>query len=180
MTVEETAIEGCLLITPDVFGDHRGSFQELHNANRYGEAGLDATFVQDNFSTSSRGILRGLHVQARHAQGKLVQVLAGRVFDVCVDTRPESPTAGKTVGVTLEAESPRQLYLPPGCAHGFLVLSERAHFFYKCTDFYDAGSELTVAWDDPTLGIEWPLEGEPTLSAKDKEGLSFAEAVAKL
>ncbi|MEM7810438.1 MAG: dTDP-4-dehydrorhamnose 3,5-epimerase [Planctomycetota bacterium] len=178
MKVAQTAIEGCLLVTPDVFGDARGSFQELFHAGRYADEGVPNSYVQDNFSTSSRGILRGLHFQTRHAQGKLVQVLHGRVFDVCVDIRPDSPTRGQVVTVTLDAAEPRQFYLPPGCAHGFYVLSERAHFFYKCSDFYDASSEKTLLWNDPKLGIDWPLEGEPTLSAKDKQGLTYDEIVA--
>lgn len=178
MHTETTAIDGCLILTPDVYGDHRGSFQELHNARRYAEAGLDVAFVQDNFSTSAKGILRGLHFQTARPQGKLVQALFGRVFDVCVDIRPDSPTRGEVVTITLDAAEPRQFYLPPGCAHGFAVLSDRAHFFYKCTDFYDAASEKTLLWNDPELGIDWPLDGEPTLSEKDRAGLSYADVIA--
>lgn len=157
-----------LIIEPDVFGDRRGFFMESWNAKRYREAGLDVDFVQDNLSYSHYGVLRGLHYQQPHAQGKLVYVLQGRVFDVAVDIRVGSPSFGQWYGVELSAENKRQFYIPKGFAHGFCVISETALFAYKCTDFYSPQTEGGIAWDDPDLGIEWPLK-EPMLSDKDKK-----------
>jgi len=168
MKVEPAGIPGLLIIEPNVFGDERGFFMESYSRDRYQEAGLPAEFVQDNLSLSARGILRGLHLQHPNDQGKLCSVLEGEVFDVAVDVRVGSPTFGRWEGVRLSAVNKRQFYVPPGFAHGFCVLSERALFSYKCTTFYSAPSELGVAWDDPDLAIDWPIDG-PQLSAKDAE-----------
>lgn len=167
MKVETTDIPGLVIIEPKVFGDARGFFKETYAAQRYAEAGVAEAFVQDNLSKSSRGVLRGLHLQHPHGQGKLVQVLDGEVFDVAVDVRHGSPTFGKWVGVTLSAENHRQFYIPPGFAHGFCVTSETALFSYKCTDGYHPECELGVLWSDPDVGIAWPVEA-PSLSDKDK------------
>jgi dTDP-4-dehydrorhamnose 3,5-epimerase len=162
-----TEIPGVLIIEPKVFGDERGFFLETFHAKRYADAGIPGPFVQDNYSRSVKGTLRGLHFQEPQPQGKLVQVVAGAVFDVAVDIRKGSPTFGKWVGVELSAESKRQLWLPPGFAHGFYVLSESADFQYKCTALYASEHEHGIAWNDPELAISWPLSGEPKLSAKD-------------
>mgnify|MGYP001820325502 FL=1 len=154
MKVEPGRIPGLLIIEPKVFGDERGFFMESYSRDRYAEAGVPAEFVQDNLSLSARGILRGLHLQHPNDQGKLCSVLQGEVFDVAVDVRVGSPTFGQWEGVTLSAENKRQFYVPPGFAHGFCVLSERALFSYKCTDFYSAESEIGVIWNDPDLGID--------------------------
>jgi dTDP-4-dehydrorhamnose 3,5-epimerase len=167
MKVTETRIPGVLLIEPKVFGDHRGFFMESWQQQRYREAGVPVGMVQDNLSSSGRGVLRGLHVQHPHAQGKLVQVIQGEVFDVAVDIRRGSPWFGQWVGVHLDGASQRQFYVPPGFAHGFLVLSESALFSYKCTDYYAPENEFSVLWNDPRIGIDWPLTGTPSLSAKD-------------
>lgn len=166
-----TDIKGVYIIEPKVYGDDRGYFMETYNSNAFREAGLDMVFVQDNQSKSRKGVLRGLHFQIRHPQGKLVRVLSGTVFDVCVDIRKGSPTFGKWHGVILTGENKKQFYVPAGCAHGFLVLSEEAEFAYKCTDFYHPEDEGGIIWNDPTIGIEWPLEGigEIILSYKDKK-----------
>jgi dTDP-4-dehydrorhamnose 3,5-epimerase len=164
--VTPTALPEVLLVEPTVFGDARGYFFESYSARRYAEAGITATFVQDNVSRSRRGVLRGLHYQHPHGQGKLVGVLEGEVFDVAVDVRRGSPTFGRWVGECLSAENKRQLYLPPGFAHGFLVTSEDALFAYKCTDYYHPEAERSIRWDDGRIGIEWPVEG-PVVSAKD-------------
>jgi len=166
MHVEALGISGLLVIEPSVYGDGRGFFMESYSRDRYADAGLPREFVQDNLSLSARGILRGLHLQHPHAQGKLCSVLEGEVFDVAVDVRRGSPTFAEWRSVTLSSENKKQFYVPPGFAHGFVVLSERALFSYKCTDFYSAPSELGVAWDDPDIGIEWPLDA-PRLSDKD-------------
>ena len=166
MKARPGGIEGLVIIEPSVFGDERGFFMESYSRDRYAEAGLPREFVQDNVSLSARGILRGLHLQHPNGQGKLCQVLQGEVFDVAVDVRVGSPTFGRWEGVTLSSENKRQFYVPPGFAHGFCVLSERALFSYKCTDFYSAPSELGVAWNDPEIGTDWPLDA-PQLSAKD-------------
>ena len=168
MRVEATKMPEVLIIEPAVFGDERGFFMESYSRDRYAEAGLPREFVQDNLSLSARGILRGLHLQHPNDQGKLCFVLDGEVFDVTVDVRVGSPTFGQWQGVTLSSENKRQLYVPPGFAHGFCVLSERALFSYKCTEFYSAQSEFGVFWDDPDIGIEWPIES-PTLSEKDSK-----------
>ncbi|MFV8818969.1 dTDP-4-dehydrorhamnose 3,5-epimerase [Haliea sp. E17] len=175
MMFETTPLRDVMVITPKVFGDERGFFLESWNARVFAEAGLDLGFVQDNHSRSSRGILRGLHYQTQHTQGKLVRVVAGSVFDVAVDLRRSSPSFGKWFGVELSASNQQMLWVPPGFAHGFYVTSDSADFQYKCTDFYDPASEVALAWNDPTVGIEWPVpEGEsPALSGKDAEGLAW-------
>ena len=178
MLVEATSLAGVYLLTPKVFGDERGFFLESWNAETFRDAGFDVSFVQDNHSRSARGILRGLHYQTRHTQGKLVRVTSGSVFDVAVDMRRDSPTLGQHYAVTLDAQSHRMLWIPPGFAHGFYVTSDYADFQYKCTDRYDPESEISIAWDDPELAIDWPIPpGEaPSLSAKDQAGLPFSEA----
>jgi dTDP-4-dehydrorhamnose 3,5-epimerase len=178
MEFKTTALNDVLLLAPKVFGDERGFFMETWSARSFADAGLQIAFVQDNHSRSRQGILRGLHYQTAHTQGKLVRVLSGAVFDVAVDMRRESSTFGRWLGVELSAENKQMLWVPPGFAHGFYVLSPEADFFYKCTDFYHPEAEVSVRWDDPQIGIEWPLAtgGAPLLSAKDKEGLSFAAA----
>jgi dTDP-4-dehydrorhamnose 3,5-epimerase len=170
MKIITTAIEGVLILEPKVFGDERGFFFESFNQRAFNEAvGQAVDFVQDNHSRSAKGVLRGLHFQrAPHAQGKLVRVTQGSVFDVAVDIRPDSATFGRWVGVKLSAHNHRQLWIPPGLAHGFLVTSDSADFLYKTTDYYRPESEGSVRWDDPDLAIAWPLEGlTPALSAKD-------------
>ena len=178
MNVRETDLPGVLVVEPDVFGDERGFFLETWNRTRYENAGLPGNFVQDNLSFSSRGVLRGLHFQNPHPQGKLVHVLQGEVFDVAVDIRVGSPTFGRWVGVSLSSENKRQLWVPEGFAHGFVVTSETALFSYKCTDFYHREAEAGVLWNDPEIGINWPVE-EPTLSDKDLAAprLSKSEAL---
>ncbi|MCA9654951.1 MAG: dTDP-4-dehydrorhamnose 3,5-epimerase [Myxococcales bacterium] len=166
MKVTRTKLPGILVIDPDVFADDRGFFLETWAQRRYAEAGLPQVFVQDNLSRSVRGILRGLHLQHPFGQGKLVQVVQGEVFDVAVDVRVGSPTFGQWVGTTLSGENHRQVYIPPGFAHGFCVVSEEALFSYKCTEAYHRETELGVIWNDPELGIEWPVS-EPSLSPKD-------------
>jgi dTDP-4-dehydrorhamnose 3,5-epimerase len=178
MQFEATPLPGVYLLTPRVFGDERGFFLESWNAAAFRDAGFDLAFVQDNHSRSARGTLRGLHYQTRHTQGKLVRVTSGSVYDVAVDLRRDSPTLGKSFGVILDALDHRMLWIPPGFAHGFYVISEFADFQYKCTDRYDPQSEISIAWDDPDLAIEWPLAdgSAPSLSDKDRQGLSFREA----
>lgn len=170
MRVEATEIPDVLRIEPKVFGDARGFFLETYNAARYREAGVEAAFVQDNLSRSAPGILRGLHLQHPRGQGKLVSVLEGRVLDVAVDVRVGSPTFGRHVTEVLDAERKNQLWIPPGFAHGFCVLGDTpATFAYKCTELYSPSDELTVAWDDPDIGVDWPLAA-PKLSDKDRAG----------
>ena len=166
MKVERTALPGVLILEPKVFGDARGFFMETWNRSRYAEAGLPGEFVQDNVSYSRHGVLRGLHYQSPRAQGKLVHVLEGEVFDVAVDVRVGSPTFGRWAGATLSARNRRQLWIPPGFAHGFCVTGETALFCYKCTELYAPEHEGSILWNDPAIGIAWPLE-HPTLSAKD-------------
>jgi dTDP-4-dehydrorhamnose 3,5-epimerase len=166
MNVVPCELAGLVLIEPNVFGDARGFFLESWNQRRYHEHGLDVNYVQDNFSFSRRGTLRGLHFQNPTPQGKLVSVLQGEVFDVAVDIRRKSPTFGRWHGVTLTGESKRQFYVPAGFAHGFLVLSETALFHYKCTDFYSPKDEMSIRWNDPDLGIQWPVK-DAILSEKD-------------
>ncbi|MBR2725712.1 dTDP-4-dehydrorhamnose 3,5-epimerase [Candidatus Saccharibacteria bacterium] len=167
-TFTKTEIEGVVIVEPKVFGDERGYFMETYSEADFNEAGLDYKFVQDNQSSSRRGVLRGLHFQKEHPQAKLVRVISGEVFDVAVDLRAESPTFGKWVGVKLSAENKKQLMIPRGFAHGFLVLSETAEFVYKCDEFYHPEDEGGVKWD--SCGIEWPeVEGELTLSEKDEK-----------
>ena len=167
-----------VLFTPKVFGDERGFFYESFNARVFSEAtGLQPDFVQDNHSRSIKGVLRGLHYQlAPHAQGKLVRVVQGEVFDVAVDIRRSSPTFGKWVGAVLSAENKNQLWIPPGFAHGFVTLSETAEFLYKTTDFYSPQCERCIAWDEPAVGIEWPIDFTPSLSGKDQLGVALADA----
>ena len=170
LKVTTTGIPGVLVLEPSVFGDERGFFYESFNQRLFNEAtGLNAHFVQDNHSRSGKGVLRGLHHQvAPHSQGKLVRVTRGSVFDVAVDIRSDSPTYGQWIGVELSEDNRRQLWIPPGLAHGFLVTSDSADFLYKTTDYYTPAAECSIRWDDPALNIAWPLEGPPTLSAKDQ------------
>jgi dTDP-4-dehydrorhamnose 3,5-epimerase len=177
MNIVRTAIPDVLIIEPKVFGDTRGFFFESFNQRQFEQlTGFAPHFVQDNHSRSARGVLRGLHYQIQQPQGKLVRVIAGKVFDVCVDLRRSSPTFGKSVCVSLSAENHRQLWIPPGFAHGFLVTSESADFVYKTTDYYAPEHERALLWNDAALAIPWPLEGEPLLSAKDKAGVPLAQA----
>ncbi len=171
ITVTPCDIEGLYVIEPTVFKDERGYFVETYNQNDMKEAGLDMVFVQDNQSMSTRGVLRGLHFQKQFPQGKLVRVVRGKVFDVAVDLRSDSKTYGKWFGVELSAENMKQFYIPEGFAHGFLVLSDEAEFCYKCTDFYHPGDEGGLAWNDPEIGVEWPLEegGDLIISEKDQK-----------
>lgn len=169
MKMTPTALPDVLLIEPKVFGDERGYFFESWQQQRYQELGLDLGFVQDNVSFSQKNILRGLHIQHPYSQGKLVYVLQGEVFDVAVDVRRGSPHFGRWVGFTLSAENHHQLYIPPGFAHGFCVTSDTALFAYKCTDLYHPETELSIAWDDPDIGIAWPVD-RPNLSKKDGDG----------
>jgi dTDP-4-dehydrorhamnose 3,5-epimerase len=177
MKCEETPLADVIVLQPDVYGDERGFFLESWNQRRFAELGFNWEFVQDNHSRSSRGILRGLHFQTERPQGKLVRVTSGAVYDVVVDLRRSSPSFGTWHGVELSAGAHNMLYLPPGCAHGFLVLSEFADFLYKTTDYYHPESELTLAWDDAEVGVQWPLGAgqEPLLSSKDASGLSWSE-----
>lgn len=174
MQIKETDLPGVLLIEPKVFGDERGYFLETWSAERYREQGLGIAFVQDNLSKSRRGTLRGLHLQHPHGQGKLVYVVTGEVFDVAVDVRVGSPTFGRWFGTTLSESNKRQMYIPTGYAHGFCVTSDEAVFAYKCTGVYRPEAEVTVAYDDPQLGIAWPVS-EPTLSKKDLAGLRLSD-----
>lgn len=177
MKVTPTGLPEVLLLEPRVFGDARGFFLESYNARTFRElSGLDVEFVQDNHSRSARGVLRGLHYQLRQAQGKLVRVVRGSVFDVAVDLRRSSPRFGKWVGVELSEDNHRQLWVPPGFGHGFLVLSETADFLYKTTDYYGPEHERCIAWNDPDIGIDWPLQSPPVLSAKDAQGSRLADA----
>jgi dTDP-4-dehydrorhamnose 3,5-epimerase len=180
MKVTPCAIADVLLIEPKVFGDARGFFYESFNQRDFAKAtGLDLQFVQDNHSKSAQGVLRGLHYQVQNPQGKLVRVVAGEVFDVAVDIRRDSPTFGQWVGEILSADNKRQLWVPPGLAHGFVVLSEHAEFLYKTTDYYAPEHERCIAWNDPTLAIEWPVMATaPKLSVKDAAGASFLDACA--
>ena len=170
-------IQGLYVIEPAVFGDERGYFMETYNYNDFAEAGIYCKFVQDNQSSSIKGVLRGLHYQINHPQDKLVRVVNGEVFDVAVDLRKDSPTFGKWYGEILSAENKKQFFIPKNFAHGFLVLSETAEFFYKVTDFYHPNDEGGIRWDDPDIGIDWPLKGidEVILSDKDKVQQSFKE-----
>ena len=176
MNVTPTALPDVKLIEPRVFGDDRGFFMETWNARAFAAAGLDATFVQDNHSRSRRGVLRGLHYQIEHAQGKLMRVVAGEVFDVVVDLRRSSPMFGRSVGITLSAQNMRLLWVPPGFAHGFVAVSDNAEFLYKTTDYRYPEHERTLLWSDPALGIEWPHSDAPILAAKDAAGTPLAAA----
>lgn len=179
MNVIECNIPGPLIIEPKVFGDDRGFFLESWNAQAFAKAGLDLTFVQDNHSRSQKGVLRGMHFQNPSPQGKLVRVVRGAVFDAVVDLRRSSPTFGKWTGVVLSAENKRMFWVPEGFAHGFLTLEDDTDFLYKCTTPYAPQNEASLAWDDPEVGIEWPLDGiEPKLSAKDAVGVPLADVKA--
>lgn len=179
MEVEKTSLEGVLLIKPKVWEDSRGYFLETWNKQRYIEIGLQLPFVQDNHSSSTFHTLRGLHFQRQHPQGKLVSVSLGEVFDVAVDLRVNSPTFGSWFGVVLSEKNHYQMWIPPGLAHGFCVLSERAHFHYKCTEYYYPQDESCICWNDPDIGIDWPVQ-HPNLSHKDKIAQSWADYVASI
>ena len=177
MKATPTRLPGVLILEPKVFGDERGFFYESFNARAFQDAtGLDVSFVQDNHSRSQQGVLRGLHYQLENTQGKLVRVIAGEVLDVAVDIRRSSPHFGQWEAVRLSAENNRQLWIPEGFAHGFVVLSESAEFLYKTTDYYTPSAERCIRWDDPTLAIDWEFDGVPQLSAKDLNGKSLHEA----
>lgn len=177
MKIIDTKIPDVKLLEPQVFGDERGFFMETFRDEWFKENVANRTFVQENHSKSVKGVLRGLHYQTENTQGKLVRVVSGAVFDVAVDMRESSPTFGQWVGEILSAENKRQLWVPEGFAHGFYVLTDEAEFTYKCTDYYNPKAEHSLIWNDATVGIEWPLEGEASLSAKDLAGKVLAEAV---
>jgi dTDP-4-dehydrorhamnose 3,5-epimerase len=174
MKVEKTNLDGVLVIKPETFEDNRGFFLESFNEDKYAKEGIEYNFVQDNHSRSSKGVLRGLHFQKTKPQGKLVRVIRGMVYDVAVDIRLDSPTYGQWESVILSEENKTQFWIPPGFAHGFLVLSEIADFVYKCTDYYEPSDEHSLLWNDPDLNISWPIE-KPKLSRKDKNALLFAD-----
>jgi len=174
-----TELPGVILIEPDVHRDPRGFFLESYHARKYGQGGVTESFVQDNHSFSKRGTLRGLHAQLTRPQGKLVRAIEGSVYDVAVDIRRGSPSFGSWMGVTLSGENFQQLYIPPGFAHGFCVTSEVAQIEYKCTDFYDPGGEISIAWNDPAIGIEWPIQ-EPSLSPRDERAPGLHELEDRL
>jgi len=176
MKVTQTTLPGVLLLEPSVFTDSRGFFVESYNKRTMAEVGIVDEFVQDNHSFSGRNVLRGLHYQIRHAQGKLVRAVSGEIFDVAVDLRRSSPTFGRWFGETLSGENKRMLWIPPGFAHGFVVVSENAHVLYKASDYYDAASERTLAWNDSDLKIDWRLRDPPIVSEKDKRGVPFRSA----
>ncbi|QSX28902.1 dTDP-4-dehydrorhamnose 3,5-epimerase [Shewanella cyperi] len=180
MRIIPTAIPEVVLIEPRVFQDKRGYFMESWNQATFDALIGETRFVQDNYSRSQKGTLRGLHLQRNHPQGKLIWVLSGTIFDVAVDMRPGSATFGQWTGHILSADNPRQLWIPEGFAHGFYVLSEFADVLYKCTDFYHPEDELTLHWQDPKLAIDWPLDANPIVSAKDLQGMDFSAAVEKL
>jgi dTDP-4-dehydrorhamnose 3,5-epimerase len=179
MRIVPTDLPGVVLVEPVVHRDSRGFFLETYNERRYRESGISATFVQDNHSRSGKGTVRGLHFQVGRMQGKLVRAVAGEMFDVAVDVRRGSPTFGRWIGARLSAENFRQIYIPPGFAHGFAVLSEVGEVEYKCTELYDAAAELAIAWNDPQIGIDWPV-AEPLLSAKDKAAPRLGEVSDRL
>lgn len=176
MNIVRTALPDVLIIEPKLFGDARGFFFESWNARAFAAAGIPDAFVQDNHSRSAKNVLRGLHYQIEQPQGKLVRVIAGEVYDVAVDVRRSSPTFGRWVGMTLSADNKRMVWIPPGFAHGFVVVSDYAEFLYKATDYYAPEHERSIAWNDPELGIDWPLDGEPVLSAKDRVGTRLRDA----
>ncbi len=175
MNILPTAIADVVLIEPRVFGDERGFFYESYNRRTFSELGIPQEFVQDNHSRSRRGVLRGLHYQIEHTQGKLVRAIVGSVYDVAVDLRRSSPTFGQWVGMELSAENRRMAWIPPGFAHGFVVTSDVAEFRYKTTDYWAPPHERCLLWNDPALAISWPLDGEPTIAAKDAAGLPLAQ-----
>jgi len=172
-------LDGVILVATDVHHDERGFFLETYHRDKYAAGGIPETFVQDNQSFSRQGVLRGLHAQLRFPQGKLVRAITGEIYDVAVDIRPGSPTFGRWVGETLSGENARQLYVPPGFAHGFCVLSETAHVQYKCTDVYRPGDEIGVVWNDPEIGVAWPIH-DPVLNEKDRTAPRLAEIVQRL
>jgi dTDP-4-dehydrorhamnose 3,5-epimerase len=176
MKVIDTEIPEVKIIEPLIFGDERGYFMETWQQKQFDELVAESIFVQDNHSKSKKGILRGLHYQTKNTQGKLVRVTFGEVFDVAVDVRKGSETFGKWVGVYLSADNKRQLWVPEGFAHGFYVTSEEAEFSYKCTDYYSPEDECSILWNDPEISIDWPLEGDPSLSQKDRDAVTFQEA----
>jgi dTDP-4-dehydrorhamnose 3,5-epimerase len=177
MKLIKTEIPGLLIIKPQVYGDERGFFMESFNADKFRQlTGVDVQFVQDNHSRSAKGVLRGLHYQIKQPQAKLVRVVHGVVFDVAVDIRKSSPTFGKWVGVELSEQNHQQFWVPAGFAHGFVVLTDSADFLYKTTDYYAPDYERCIAWNDPSIGIEWPIDEEPLLSVKDREGVSLQQA----
>lgn len=175
MNIFPTVIPDVLVLEPKVFGDERGFFYESYNRRAMTEAGIPDDFVQDNHSRSAKGVLRGLHYQIQHSQGKLVRVISGSVFDVAVDLRKSSPTFGKWVGIELSAENKRMAWIPKGFAHGFVVTSDSAEFLYKTTDYWAPQYERSLLWNDPALGIVWPLDGAPTIAAKDAAGLPLTQ-----
>jgi len=178
MKTMTTPLQGLIIIEPQVFGDNRGYFLETHHQQRYRNDGIDRVFVQDNLSYSVKGTLRGLHFQITRPQAKLVQVVTGEVFDVAVDIRPQSATFGQWFGTCLSEKNKRQLFIPEGFAHGFCVLSDSAHFYYKCSNYYDSGDERGILWSDPAIGIDWPIK-DPVLSAKDGRFGSLSDFTAK-
>ena len=178
MKILETDIPGVLIVEPQVHGDERGWFMETWQEQRYAEAGIGGPFVQDNMARSKHGILRGLHLQHPHAQGKLVQVVMGEVFDVAVDVRRGSPHFGKWVGAILSGDNHRQLWVPPGFAHGYVVTSNEAIFSYKCSEYYHPETDLSICWNDPEIGIDWPVVGQPNLSDKDADALLLKDVPA--
>jgi dTDP-4-dehydrorhamnose 3,5-epimerase len=175
MKIIETPLPGVIILEPKVFGDQRGFFMETWSQERYCAAGIKEEFVQDNMSSSSRGTLRGLHFQHPQGQGKLVQALSGAIFDAVVDIRVNSPSFGQWFGTELNAEKRRQMYIPPGFAHGFCVLSDIALFSYKCTDYYNPQAEGGILWNDPDIGIDWPFEDQPVLSDRDQHHSRLSE-----
>lgn len=176
MKIIPTNLDGPVIIEPRVFGDERGFFMESWNAQAFADAGLDLAFVQDNHSRSARGVLRGMHYQLARPQGKLVRVTRGRAYDAIVDMRRSSPGFGQWTGVELSAENHRMFWVPPGFAHGFVSLEDGTEFQYKCTDFYDPADEHSLLWNDPTVGVDWPIDFAPQLSGKDQAGKPLAEA----
>lgn len=177
MKIIDTTLPDIKILEPQIFGDERGFFMETFRGNWFKEHVAHRDFVQENHSKSSKGVLRGLHYQTENTQGKLVRVIVGEVFDAAVDMRKSSPTFGQWAGVILSAENKRQLWVPEGFAHGFYVLSESAEFVYKCTDYYNPNAEHSLIWNDSAVGIDWPLDGEPNLSAKDLAGKPLQDAV---
>ena len=177
MKIIPTPLDGPVIIEPKVFGDERGFFMESWNAKAFADAGLDLSFVQDNHSRSARGVLRGMHYQLARPQGKLVRVTRGRAWDAIVDMRRSSPGFGRWTGVELSAENHRMFWVPPGFAHGFVSLEDGTEFQYKCTDFYDPSDEHSLLWNDPVVGVDWPIDFTPQLSGKDQAGMPLAEAV---
>jgi dTDP-4-dehydrorhamnose 3,5-epimerase len=182
MKFQPTRLPEVILIEPDVFRDDRGYFLETWRQDKYGQGGIPETFVQDNHSYSIHGTLRGLHAQLQHPQGKLVRAILGEIFDVAVDIRPDSPTFGQWVGEVLSGDNFRQLWVPAGFAHGFAVLSETAHVQYKCTDFYNRDDEIGILWNDPRIGVDWPLDriGDPLLSPKDSQASTLETILQRL